>query len=368
MSGAYALRPSAAAGVCLNGRGGLSAEVKLALCLVPFWLRILQCARRLRDERARLHVVNIGKYTTGAMVLVIRYLRDQRPPSAGWTAACVLISLASAAYSYGWDLVMDWGLLRPSKAHPGLRDVLMVKEPRLYYFAMGLNALLRLTWIASLVRWPHPGAGHDLVLPSVLALIEVFRRCFWNLFRIENEQVANTGQFRAVAAVPLPGAPKGGAKAPKAPQPPQPVSPRAGSPTRRRVSFDDLPAVGRRGRSGRGEEEAAALLEGEETDVPSALRGDGGETGEEQPAPLLRTSSDWDRTSVALKRVGTVGAFLRGEDEEAEMRDLDARKSQAPASEASDAADGVASTPTRRERPAGEHFTWESGEHSDDDD
>jgi hypothetical protein len=183
MSGAYALRPSAAAGVCLNGRGGLSAEVKLALCLVPFWLRILQCARRLRDERARLHVVNIGKYATGATVLVIRYLRDIRPPSAGWTTACALISLASAAYSYGWDLVMDWGLLRPSKAHPGLRDVLMVKEPRLYYFAMAFNALLRLTWIASLVRWPHPGARHDLVRPSVLAFIEVFRRCFWNYVR-----------------------------------------------------------------------------------------------------------------------------------------------------------------------------------------
>jgi hypothetical protein len=134
------------------------------------------------------------------------------------------------------------------------------------------------------------------------------------------------------------------------------------------VSFDDLPAVGRRGRSGRGEEEAAALLEGEETDVPSALPGaDVGEAGGAQPPPLLRTSSDWDRTSVALKRVGTVGAFLRGEDEEAEMRDLDAPKSQAPASEAA-AADGGGSTPTRRERPAGEHFTWESGEHSDDDD
>ena len=102
MSGAYALRPSAAAGACLNGRGGLTAPVKLALCLIPDWIRILQCGRRLRDERARLHVVNIGKYGAGAAALIIRYLRDARPPNAGWTAAAALTCLASSAYSYAW--------------------------------------------------------------------------------------------------------------------------------------------------------------------------------------------------------------------------------------------------------------------------
>jgi hypothetical protein len=356
MSGAYALRPSAAAGVCLNGRGGLTAEVKLALCLVPFWLRILQCVRRLRDERARLHAVNIGKYTAGAASLVFRYLRDTRPPNAGWTAVSALVSLGSSAYSYGWDLVMDWGLLRPSKAHPGLRDVLMVKEPRLYYFAMGLNALLRLTWIASLVRWPNPGAGHDLVLPSVLALVEVLRRCFWNYFRIENEQVANTGQFRAVAAVPLPGGSlKGGAKAAKLlPQPPPPpLSP--GSPTRRRVSFDDLPAFGHRGRSGRGEDEAAALLEEE---APAASPAEC-EPPQQQPV-LQRTASDWDRTSKALKRVGTMASFLSEDGEPIDPLDDPMRSDrEAPESAPLEAATSGAraATPTRRERPAGEHFT-----------
>lgn len=102
MSGAYALRPSAAAGVCLNGRGGLSAPVKLCLSLVPFWIRILQCGRRLRDERQRLHAVNIGKYGASATALVMRYLRDARPPHAGWTAAAALACVVSSAYSYAW--------------------------------------------------------------------------------------------------------------------------------------------------------------------------------------------------------------------------------------------------------------------------
>ena len=106
LSGAYALRPSAAAGVCLNGHGGLTAHVKLGVCLVPFWIRILQCVRRLRDERQRLHAINIGKYLAGAAALVIRYLRDTRPPHAGWTAAAALVCLASSIYSYAWCALM----------------------------------------------------------------------------------------------------------------------------------------------------------------------------------------------------------------------------------------------------------------------
>jgi hypothetical protein len=35
-SGAYALAPSAAAGMCLDGRGGLTPRAHLAVCLVPF--------------------------------------------------------------------------------------------------------------------------------------------------------------------------------------------------------------------------------------------------------------------------------------------------------------------------------------------
>ena len=105
MSGAYALRPSAAAGACLNGRGGLAAPIKLALCLVPFWIRILQCLRRLRDERQRLHAINVGKYCAGAAALIVRYLRDSRQPHAGWTAGAAIACLLSSVYSYAWCAV-----------------------------------------------------------------------------------------------------------------------------------------------------------------------------------------------------------------------------------------------------------------------
>jgi hypothetical protein len=86
----------------LNGRGGLSAPVKLALCLVPFWIRFLQCARRFRDKPLRLHLINCGKYGASMAALAVRYERDARQPNAGWTAAAVLACFAASAYSYAW--------------------------------------------------------------------------------------------------------------------------------------------------------------------------------------------------------------------------------------------------------------------------
>ena len=98
--------------------------------------------------------------------------------------------------------------------------------------------------------------------------------------------------------------------------------------------------------------------------VPSRSRVDEDDEAEAPQQPTLqRTASDWDRTSKALKRVGTVGSFMLDDDD-----DDDADKREAPAAAPLEPARSAprAATPTRRERPAGEHFTWEDGDHSDD--
>jgi len=43
---------------------------------------------------------------------------------------------------------------------------------------------------------------NQIIFTSFLAIFEVFRRAVWNLFRLENEQIANVGKFRTVHEVP----------------------------------------------------------------------------------------------------------------------------------------------------------------------
>jgi hypothetical protein len=45
---------------------------------------------------------------------------------------------------------------------------------------------------------------HPDLFASLLATVEVYRRCLWNVFRVENEQINNIGKFRAIKDMPLP--------------------------------------------------------------------------------------------------------------------------------------------------------------------
>ena len=185
----------------------LPAEVRLAVALMPSWLRMAQCLRRFRDEGARLHLINTGKYATGAAASVTRYLRDTRGMGGVWTGVAAAVQLASTAYSCVWDVRMDWGLGRWASRHVLLRDTLMLgrnsKQPGvLYVCAILLNALLRLTWLLPL--FAPPTVGGSVAASTAVAALEVTRRCLWNVFRIENEHVANMEHYRATANVPLP--------------------------------------------------------------------------------------------------------------------------------------------------------------------
>jgi hypothetical protein len=281
-------------------------------------------------------VVNVGKYSSSAAALIVRYLHDAAGATPGWTAASALAYLFAASYSYGWDLKMDWGFTLSRRArHPLLRDALMVDSPWLYYAACGLNALLRLTWIFSLLSLSSLSASaRDMGLSTTLAAIEIGRRSAWNYFRVENEQVQNMAHFRAVMAVPLPKL-RGVLK--------------PGLPLRRRrsASFDSLQEVKRRSTS------FDSLAEAEETaehvamlPVPQAgappeetppkadrSQGTGGAEAEEADSP-----THWEMTQKSLSRVGS-------------RRELDSLAEGALPAPAVSAA-----------VPFGEHFNWEAGD------
>ena len=276
-------------------------------------------------------------------------------------------------------------------------------QRRVYYGAMVFNALLRLTWIASLVRWPHgtPGTSayaalacgrmqrisdpHSvcaaLVLPTVLAFLEVFRRCVWNYFRIENEHVANAGAFRATSSVPLPGqkagkAAKAAAAAARSALAASPAAPTSGRPSRRlarRVPFDDDASAA----PWHSEAEGSFLLGSQHAGsaaaaAAAAAAADDAAADEVAAPPARKASSEWDRTAFALKRVGTNAKSLALPDDEDGDGDTAAAPAEGAPADAPEAAEdagaaALESAPLKPRPAFGEHFNWEAGDHSDDD-
>lgn len=109
----------------------------------------------------------------------------------------------STAYSYYWDLYMDWGLLRCNE--PGKKYL----RPKLlypvwfYYYAAATNLVMRLMWIMPLFnKWYSPVFIYSQLNILVLALVEGFRRAQWALIRIENENVNNFERYRNVLQIP----------------------------------------------------------------------------------------------------------------------------------------------------------------------
>jgi len=164
---------------------------------IPFLLRARQCtiaARHAPDSLARdLQRVNFLKYLTALPVIAFAFcyvragefsqMLEKEDFEFMWALAAVLNSM----FSFLWDLVMDWGLLQPGADTFGLRQVLLFKGVFGFYQVLILQNLIgRTLWS---LRW-SPQATLTLgafLLGTFQQSAEVFRRCLWNLLRVEWE-------------------------------------------------------------------------------------------------------------------------------------------------------------------------------------
>ncbi|KAK8967063.1 Phosphate transporter PHO1-1 [Platanthera guangdongensis] len=115
----------------------------------------------------------------------------------------VVMSSTATVYQLYWDFVKDWGLLQPNSKNPWLRNELILRCKFIYFLSMGLNFVLRLAWLQTVL---HSTIGNldYRVISFLLAALEVIRRGQWNFYRLENEHLNNAGKFRAVKTIPLP--------------------------------------------------------------------------------------------------------------------------------------------------------------------
>ncbi|KAK9935103.1 hypothetical protein M0R45_022217 [Rubus argutus] len=169
---------------------------------IPYWSRLLQCIRRLFEEKDPHQGYNGFKYFLTIVAVSMRTAYSLNK-EVNWKILAAIFSIAAALYGTYWDLVVDWGLLQLSSKNRWLRDKLLIPHKSVYFGAMVLNVLLRFAWLQT-VLGINISSMHAQTMIAVVASLEIIRRGIWNFFRIENEHLNNVGKYRAFKSVPLP--------------------------------------------------------------------------------------------------------------------------------------------------------------------
>ncbi|KAI8528512.1 hypothetical protein RHMOL_Rhmol12G0154000 [Rhododendron molle] len=128
---------------------------------VPYWIRLLQCLRRLYEDRDPRQGFNGLKYLSAIVAVCMRTAytlnRGSRWNLLAWNASVIAV----------------------------------------------LNMLLRLVWMQTVLNF-SVSFLHIQTLTALVAVLEIIRRGIWNFFRLENEHLNNVGKYRAFKTVPLP--------------------------------------------------------------------------------------------------------------------------------------------------------------------
>ncbi|XP_031263867.1 phosphate transporter PHO1 homolog 10 [Pistacia vera] len=172
------------------------------IAVIPFWLRFLQCLRRLCEEKDAVQGYNGLKYFLIIIAVLIRTAFELKK-GTNWLVLALISSAIATAMSTYWDIVVDWGLLRRRSKNPYLRDKLVISHKSVYFAAVVLNILLRVAWMQLVLEFKLHSL-HRMTLTTVISCLEIIRRGIWNFFRLENEHLNNVGKYRAFKSVPLP--------------------------------------------------------------------------------------------------------------------------------------------------------------------
>ncbi|KAL5553734.1 hypothetical protein UlMin_041135 [Ulmus minor] len=169
---------------------------------IPYMSRLLQCLRRLFEEKDPMQGFNGVKYflTIVAVCMRTAYSIDK---GLSWRVVAWIFSISATIVGTYWDLVIDWGLLQRHSKNRWLRDKLLIPQKSVYFGAIAMNILLRLAWLQTVLDF-KVFSLHKKTLITIVASLEIIRRGIWNFFRLENEHLNNVGKYRAFKSVPLP--------------------------------------------------------------------------------------------------------------------------------------------------------------------
>ncbi|EGC37239.1 hypothetical protein DICPUDRAFT_77112 [Dictyostelium purpureum] len=161
---------------------------------LPFIFRISQCIRVYYDTNNRLQLFNAYKYFIGLVVLFFSNLYHNFYHIPEFKIYWILFATSGTLYSYYWDVVRDWGLFENNcfriKPNFLLRDQLLYIYKPFYYYSIISNLIMRFNWTILI----NPSLfgfklNNEFVIGTFLISIDIIRRCQWNFFRMEYEQI-----------------------------------------------------------------------------------------------------------------------------------------------------------------------------------
>ena len=202
----------------LQGACPVLYDYKIMMGFLPYWFRFAQCLNKWYNTGLKVHLINAGKYFSDLCVPLVGLpiflkkssaddsLLVDEVSAAFWTYCAV--HFIATTYSYAWDIIMDWGLLRlNTPGHPNrfLREKINY-HPYFYYWSMVTDGLLRFFWVITLfaaTKGKEGSAFHSLSIISLISILaEAFRRAQWALIRVENEQNNNLEAYRTIPIIP----------------------------------------------------------------------------------------------------------------------------------------------------------------------
>merc|ERR1719253_2247291 len=76
---------------------------------LPFWVRLFQCLAVYRQTGEVKNLWNAAKYATAFPLVYAGYL-ERASPSPFSRQLFVAAAIVQSSATFGWDVVMDWGL------------------------------------------------------------------------------------------------------------------------------------------------------------------------------------------------------------------------------------------------------------------
>lgn len=213
-------------------------ELEATILAYPALVRIKQCWYEYSVTRQRQHLFNLLKYSALLgpvlvnMLIKIKMTQLTETPEAGAQLNGLnfwwyFFSTVSSAYSFLWDVRMDWGFEmfehlfnRNHGRFTPLRDLskLVYKNILGYYLVIVIDFVLRFIWVFKVFviketevdlglknRVGNFLFGYDFLSFGffLLELLEILRRWLWCFLKLESDMVKLQDKDDMVHAIPL---------------------------------------------------------------------------------------------------------------------------------------------------------------------